>query len=458
MSAGVSTRFTFDSLSLADDVVKEVMRQGADACDVVISEGSEFSVQVRLGKIEKLEESVSRGLGIRVFKDGAVGLCHTTDFSDRAVKSLTADAIAIARVSDRDSANGLAPKELLGTYAGPLRVFDESIAAIPPARKIEMARACEEAGMSFDKRVTNSDGASWSDSEGRFTLATSDGFRGQYAGTSAGLSASLLAEEDGVKQTDYWYSFDRFVSRLDSPEAVGREAARRTIARLGSRKVKSQTAALVVDPLVSRRFAGMIFGAATGGSIHRKSSFLVDRLGTRIASELLSIEDDPTLPDGPASRSFDGEGLPARRMLLVEDGILREIPAESYFARKLGRNPTGNAVRGYASGPSAGSSNLFIRPGKDSPQDIIRSVKNGLYLNSLMGMGFNGTTGDMSQGASGFWIENGELAFPVQEITIAGNFLEMLQGIERIGNDLSFKTGATAAPTLLIREITIGGL
>jgi PmbA protein len=457
MTTQVQDRFQIDSLSLADDVVREVMKLGADACDVVVSEGADFSVQVRLGRIEKLEESISRGLGIRVFKDGAVGLVHTTDFADKSIRELVKDAIAIARVSDRDAANGLAPRELLGRYAGKLNIYDPSISAISPARKIEMARACEDAGLALDPRIKNSDGASWFDAEGRFTLATSDGFRGQYAGTTAGISASLLAEEDGVKQTDSWYSYDRFVSRLDTPEAVGKEAARRTVARLGSRKVKSQTAALVVDPLVSRRFVSMIFGAASGGSIYRKSSFLLDRLGTVIAAQGVTIDDDATLEDGPASRPFDGEGLPGRRLRLVENGTLGEIPCESYFARKLGRSPTGNAVRGYASGPAAGSTNLFMQPGSDSPSDIIRSVKNGLYLNSLMGMGFNGVTGDLSQGASGYWIENGEIAFPVQEITIAGNFLDMLAGIERIGNDLSFKMGSTAAPTLLIREITIGG-
>lgn len=199
-----------------------------------------------------------------------------------------------------------------------------------------------------------------------------------------------------------WYSYDRFVSRLDTPEAVGKEAARRTVARLVSRKVKSQTAALVVDPLVSRRFVSMIFGAASGGSIYRKSSFLLDRLGTVIAAPGVTIDDDATLEDGPASRPFDGEGLPGRRLRLVENGTLGEIPCESYFARKLGLSPTGNAVRGYASGPAAGSTNLLMQPGSDSPSDIIRSVKNGLYLNSLMGMGFNGVTGRSI--ARSFWI------------------------------------------------------
>jgi len=244
---------------------------------------------------------------------------------------------------------------------------------------------------------------------------------------------------------------------LDPPETVGVEAARRTVARLGSRKVKSQTAPIVVDPLVSRRFVGMIFGAASGGSIYRKASFLVDKLGQKIASPLCSIVDDPTLPDGPASRPFDGEGLPSRQMSLVEGGMLVGMPCESYSARKMGRVPTGNAARGYQSSPSASSSNLFLKPGVDDPADIVRSVKSGLYLTQLMGMGFNGVTGDLSQGAAGFWIENGEIAYPVQEITIAGNFLEMLANITRVGNDVSFKMGSTAAPTILISQMTIGG-
>ncbi|MCE9597810.1 MAG: TldD/PmbA family protein [Spirochaetia bacterium] len=446
-----------DSKSFAEDVVKEVMRQGADSCDVVAAESSEFSVQLRLGKIEKLEESISRGLGIRVFKNKAVAITHTTDFGAASVKSLVRDALSILRVSDSDPANGLASPELLGKFEGKLNLMDPTIASILPEKKIEMARACETAGLAFDKRIVNSDGTGWSDSQGRFTLANSDGFVGQYEGTSVGISASLLAEENGVKQTDYWYSYDRFFSRLDAPEEIGKEAARRTVARLGARKVKSQTAPMVVDPLVSRRFVGMIFSAASGGSIYRKSSFLFEKLGKRIGSSLLNIVDDATLVDGPASRPFDGEGLPSRKMELVRDGVLLEMPCESYSARKLNRAPTGNAVRGYQSSPVAASSNLFMQPGKDSPEAIVGSVKSGLYVTQLMGMGFNGVTGDLSQGASGFWIENGELAYPVQEITIAGNFLEMMGNLTAVGNDVSFKMGSTAAPTLLISSITIGG-
>ncbi|MBL8018320.1 MAG: TldD/PmbA family protein [Leptospirales bacterium] len=448
---------SLDSKAFAEDVVKEVMRQGADACDVVAAESSEFSVQLRLGKIEKLEESISRGLGIRVFKNQAVAITHTTDFGDKSVKSLVRDALSILRVSDSDPANGLAARELLGKYDGKLNLTDTTIASILPEKKIEMARACEAAGLAFDKRIVNSDGTGWSDSHGRFTLANSDGFVGQYEGTSVGISASLLAEEGGVKQTDYWYSYDRFFSKLDAPESIGKEAARRTVARLGARKVKSQTAQLVVDPLVSRRFVGMIFSAASGGSIYRKSSFLFEKLGKQIGSALLNIVDDATLPDGPASRPFDGEGLPSRRMDLVRDGVLLEMPCESYSARKLGRKPTGNAVRGYQSSPVASSSNLYMLPGKDSPDAIIGSVKSGLYVTQLMGMGFNGVTGDLSQGAAGFWIENGALSYPVQEITIAGNFLEMLGNLTAVGNDVSFKMGSTAAPTLLISSVTIGG-
>lgn len=445
------------AVDLASDLVKVLKGRGASAADVVVQESRDFSVQVRLGRIEKLEESRSRGLGIRIIKDQRQAVAHTTDFSAASLKELADDLFSIVTVSDADDANGLAPKDLTGIYAGRLQLFDPEISRISTDRKVEMARACEDAGFAFDPRIKNSDGAAFFDHEGSFTLATSDGFHGTYEGTACGLQASLLAEENGIKQTDYWYSTKRFFSELMDPAAVGREAARRTTAKLGARKVESQKAALVVDPLVARRFVSMIFAAASGGAVYRKSTFLLNKLGQRIAPDFINIVDDAAMEDGPGSRPFDGEGLPSRRLELVRSGVLEEMPCDSYYARKLGRIPTGSASRGYGSLPHAGSSNLFLAPGTSTPAEILSSVKSGLYLTQLMGMGFNGVTGDLSQGAAGFWIENGKIAFPVQEITIAANFLDMLLGMEAAGNDLTFDNGATASPTLLIREVTIGG-
>jgi PmbA protein len=324
-------------------------------------------------------------------------------------------------------------------------LFDESIAAITPERKIEMVKEMEETGRSFDKRITNSNGASWSNSVGQVTLANSDGFVGQYQATSASMSVSLLAEENGVKQRDGWYSYNRFFGKLDSPASIGTEAARRTVARLGGKKVKSQAVPVVLDPDVASDFVGMTFNAAAGFNIYRRSSYLIDKVGQQITSPEITIIDDPTIEDGLASRPFDGEGVRSAPVTVIENGVLKTYLCDSYSARRLNAKVTGNAGRSYQAFQGVSSSNLFLKNGTADPKDIIRSVKNGLYLTEMFGSGINSVTGDFSQGASGFWIENGEISFPVQEITIAGNVLNVLQSVEAIGNDLSFKRGSTAS-------------
>ena len=268
----------------------------------------------------------------------------------------------------------------------------------------------------------------------------------------------LLAEDkDGTKQTDGWYTFGRFLNKLDDPKAVGEEAARRTVRRLGGRKVKSAAVPVVLDPEVASQLAGIVFGAASGGRIFRRSSFLVDKIGERIAAPLITIIDDATMVDGVASRPFDGEAVKTSKRTVVEKGVLKEYLCDAYSARRLNLKPTGNAGRGYQSTPGVGSSNLYISNGDTPPAEIIKSVKNGLYLSEMFGSGMNSVTGDFSQGASGFWIENGEITHPVQEITIAGNVLKALSNVKIVGNDLSFKLGSTASPTLLISEMTVGG-
>jgi PmbA protein len=320
-----------------------------------------------------------------------------------------------------------------------------------------MVKEMEEAGRSFDKRITNSNGASWSNSIKQVTLANSDGFIGQYQTTNASMTVGLLAEENGVKQTDYWYSSNRFFNKLESPTAIGKEAGRRVIARLGGKKVKSQAVPVVIDPEVASEFVEMVFGAASGGSIYRRSSYLIDKVGQKIVSPNITIIDDATIEDGLASRPFDAEGVKSSQVTVIENGVLKTYVCDSYSARRLNAKVTGNAGRNYSSSPTVSETNLFLKNGKDNPKDIIKSVKNGLYLTEMFGSGVNSVTGDFSQGASGFWIENGEITYPVQEITIAGNVLKVLKNVQAIGNNLSFKLGSTASPTLLISEMTVGG-
>jgi len=446
-----------DYRQLATDVVAELRRQGADACDVFVVTSSDFSTEIRLGKIEKLEQSIGKGLGMRVFKGGAMSLTYTTDFADASVRSIAAQALDIVKVSNADEFNGLAPREALGVYAGTLTLFDPSLASIPTDRKIDMAREAEEIGMKADTRITNSNGAGWSDGTGQVTLANSDGFVGQYETTNCGLYVGLVAESGGVMQTDFWSSFNRFGNRLLSPREVGLEAARRVTSKLGARKVKSQTVPLVVDPLVAQRLTGALFGAASGRAVYRKSSFLAEKLGEAIASPLVTIVDDATLADGPACRPFDAEGVRSARMPFVEKGTLKSYLCDSYAARRLKMPLTGTTNRGYQGGPNVGPSNLFLAAGTSDPKDLVKGVKSGLYLRSLSAQGFNPVTGDFSHGASGMWIENGELAYPVQEITVAGNIITAFRNITAVGNDLKFRAGGVASPTLLISEITVGG-
>ena len=446
-----------DYRNLAADLVAALKKQGADACDVYIVTTARFSTQIRLGAIEKLQQSTSKGLGLRVIKNGAAALTFTTDFSDRATKDLVRETLEIVKVSNADKYNGLAPKEFLGAYDGKLMMFDETLAAMVPEKKIAFAREAEEIAMKCDKRITNSNSSSWSDSRSQVTMANSDGFVGQYKTTGISNTIGMVAEQNGVKQTDYWYTFNRFLKGLDTPKSLGETAAQRTVNKLGGRKVKSQAVPIVLHPEVSSGLVSTVFFAAGGDSIYRKSSFLVDKAGQEIASPLLTIIDDATMADGPGSRPFDAEGVKSSQVTVVEKGVLKQYICDSYSARRLNLKPSGNAARSYQGMPGVGMSNLFMKPGAHDPKAIIKSVKNGLYVTRMNSQGLNFVTGSFSDGASGFWIENGEITYPVQEITIAGNVLKVLKDIQMIGNDLSFKQGSVAAPTLLIGEATIGG-
>ncbi len=449
---------TKDYKSLAAELVSELKKQGAEAADVYIVSTNGFNTTVRLGKIERLQQSISKGLGLRVIKNGAMANTFTTDFKDRAVKDLARETMQIVQVSNADKHNGLAPKEMLGSYDGKLMLFDESIAKLTPEKKIEMARLAEETGMKFDKRIKNANGTSWNDSQTQVTLANSDGFTGQYQMTQASMSVSLLAEdEDGTKQTDGHYTFGRYLNTLASPQAIGEEAGRRVIRKLGGRKVKSAVVPVVLDPRVASFLLGDVFGAASGGNIYRRMSYLVDKVGQQIVSPMITILDDATMADGVASRPFDAEGVRSSSVVVVEKGVLKQYVCDSYAARRLNLKPTGNAARSYQGNPNVGSTNLSIKNGDTSPDDIIKSVKNGLYLDRVGGQGLNSTTGDFSMGANGRWIEDGEFTHAVQEITVAGNILKVLSNVKAVGNDLSFKLGTTASPTLLIGEMTIGG-
>lgn len=447
-----------DLMQLASEVVERARGGGADVAEAIARAGSELSTKVRLGKPELVEEAAHRSLGMRVIKDRRVALTSTSDLTPRGLDRFVKDALELLEVAQEDAFAGPADPALLARGPFPdLELYDPAGGEVTAEQALELARRGEQAARDADARITNSDGATFSRTAGSFAIVLSGGFKGGYAGSYASLVVSPVADDEGgKKRRGYHYSAKRHLAELDAPEAVGREAARRTLRKLGARKVPTCEAPVVFDPDVARSILGLLGGCAMGSAIWRKSSYLLGREGTRVASELVTVVDDPLIPRAPGSRPFDGEGLPARRNVLVQDGVLQMYLCDSYSGRKLGRAPTGNASRGSGGGVGPSTSNLLLQPTKTPPEEIVRSTKRGLYVTEMMGFGFNAVTGDFSRGASGFWIEDGQLAFPVSEVTISLNLDQILQRIDAVGSDLDLRT-ATAAPTFRVSAMTIAG-
>lgn len=443
---------------LAADVVERARKGGADVAEAIARSGSELSTKVRLGEPELVQEAAHRGLGMRVIKDKRVALTSTSDLTPAGLARFVADALELVEISQEDPFAGPADPALILKGAYPdLDLYDPRGGEISAAEAIALATRAEKAARSVDARITNSDGATFSRTSGAFALVLSGGFRGGYAGSYASLVVTPVADDEGgKKRRGYHWSAKRFLADLDSPEEVGREAARRTLRKLGARKVPTCEAPVVFDPDAARAILGMMAGCTMGSSIWRKSSYLVGREGTRVASDLVTIVDDPLIARAPGSRPFDGEGLPARKNVVVENGILKTYLCDSYSGRKLGRASTGNASRGGGGGVGPSTTNFLLRPTSTKAADIVASTKRGLYVTDMMGFGFNAVTGDFSRGASGFWIEDGQLAFPVSEITISLNVDQLWQRIDAVGDDLDQRT-ATASPTLRVSAMTIAG-
>jgi PmbA protein len=451
-----------DLESLATDVVKLAMKAGASDAEAVAREGDEFSVTVRMGQVETLKESGSRALGLRVFRGTRSATASTSDLTADGIRQLVEGAMALANVTEEDPFVGLPETEEFGAIKEDLHLYFEDVYSLAGSERIEWARRAETAAMAADPRITNSDGGSFDAATGSKVLANSRGFVGSYRSSYAGVSAAPLArDENGQMQRDGWWSSARRLAHLESPEAVGAEAGRRTVRRLGARRVATQQVPIVFAPEVARSLIGSVFEAASGDAIWRHASYLAGKLGELIAASTITIVDDntmvlPTGVGGFGSSPFDGEGLPTRRTVVVEDGVLRNYMLNTYAARKLAMKSTHNASRGLAGTPGIGCGNLYLVPGKQTPEEIIGGVTAGLYVTSLMGFGTNIVTGDYSRGAAGLWIENGQLTHAVEEITIAGHLGEMLKNMTAIGNDLVFR-GSVASPTLRIDGMTIAG-
>jgi PmbA protein len=446
---------------LAADLVARALRAGATDAEVTIREGDEFSTTVRMGEVETLKESGSRGVGLRVLvaaENGyRVASTSSSDFTAEGLEHLVRGAVELARVTSVDPFAGLAEREEFGRLKGDLQLYHEDVYSLPTEERIAWARRAEAAAMAVDTRLVNSDGASFDAATGRRFFANSRGFVGESRSSWCSVAASPIAQgANGEMQRDYWWSQARAFRDLEQPEAVGQEAARRTLRMLDARRVPTQQAPVVFAPEVARGLVGAIFDAAAGDAIYRQASIFAGKLGEQVAAESVTVVDDGTIPGGFGTSPFDAEGLPSRRTVIVEKGVLRRYILNTYAGRKLGMKSTGNAGRGLAGNPYLAAGNLFLSAGTPAPEEILRDIPLGLYVTRLMGQGVNLVTGDYSRGAAGLWIDKGALAYPVHEITIAGNLKEMLRNITAVGRDLEFR-GATASPTLRIDGMTIAG-
>jgi PmbA protein len=445
-----------DFEQMASDAVKRALEGGATGAECTISEGDEFSVTVRMRQVESLKEAGSRGAGIRVLEGNRTGSSYTSDLSREGLDQMVRAALELVKITSDDPHAGLPETEDLGKLKQDLRLYDDAIARMETEWKIAQALQAEEFALNSDPRIQNSEGASFDSYLGIRAFANSRGFVGSYRTSSCGLSVSPVAKDNGSMERDYWHTASRSAAGLESAEQVGRIAAERALRRLNPRKAATQKVPVVFEPRTARSLLGDLFDAVNGSSVYRQASFLAGKLGERIASDALTVIDDSTMPGLFGSSPFDDEGVAARRTVVLERGVLKSYLLNTYSARKLGLKTTGNAARGITGNAGVGPGNFFIEAGHIPPEKIIAGVRNGLYVTELIGASANTVTGDYSSGAAGLWIENGELTYPVSEITIAGNFKQMLMDVEQIGSDLEFR-GSVAAPTLLIREMTISG-
>ncbi|MGE5302064.1 MAG: TldD/PmbA family protein [Alphaproteobacteria bacterium] len=444
------------SQELGGEILGMARTQGASQGDVVMAESESFFVTVRMGEVEKISQAQEKRLGLRLFFGSSSASASTSDISRKSIERLVGDTAQMARATAQDPYGGLPAASELAQNLPDLDLLDEAAREVPVEKKIKMALDMENSALNYDPRITNSEGGEFSNHFGRVIYVTSHGFSGEYSGSTFGHSVTPVAAQNGFMQRDYWYSSNRKFSRLESPQHVGEKAAQRALRRLGARKIKTCECSIVFDPETAASLLRSLSSALSGYALYKGASFLIDKLGTKIASDGVTVIDDGTLPGALGSRPFDAEGLPTRKKIIVEKGELRSYLLDTYSGKKLGMASTGNASRSVGEPPGVAPSNLYLAHGKHAPDEIIGSVKAGLYVTELIGFGVNLVTGDYSRGASGLWIENGELSYPVEEVTIAGNLKEMLRDVEMVGSDLELR-GRIAAPTLKIGRMTVAG-
>ncbi len=432
------------------EVVEHVLRaarsHGVDQAEAAASHDVGLTATARLGDVESLEYTNDRGMGVTVYIGSRKGSASTSDFNAAALEEAVAKALTFAKYTAIDEYAGLADAELMATGEMPDLDLHHPW-ELPSERAIEMAIACEEAARSYDSRITNSEGASVSTGSGARAYGNSHGFLQSYAKTSHSISCTVIGQVDGEMQRDYWYTAARDAASLESIEAVGRTAARRTVNRLCARKIDTTTAPVVFAPEMARGFIGHTIAAISGGAQYRRSSFLLDAVGQQIFPDFFQLEERPHIKAAMASAAYDAEGVATRDRNIVEDGVLKGYVLSAYSARRLGLTTTGNA---------GGAHNLVVPGNRSGLDEIVRGLERGLLVQELIGQGVNVVTGDYSRGAAGYWIENGEIAYPVHEVTIAGNLRELYRRISAVGNDQDLRGGIRCG-TVLVDEMTIAG-
>tara|TARA_B100000676_G_scaffold310612_1_gene377713 strand:- start:3893 stop:5236 length:1344 start_codon:yes stop_codon:yes gene_type:complete len=443
---------TYDQLSLLSDLIDSALKQGADAADAVVFDASSVSVSCRLGELEKLERSESNDLGLRVFVGKQQAIVSSTDFEPDTLQDVVERAVAMAKAVPEDPYCGLAETEQLVTDPPTLEICDTE----EPSNDvlIDAARKAEDAARAVNG-VTNTEGAETGWSNARIAIATSNGFARTYATSSHSLAASVLAGEGTDMERDYDYTSSVYYADLADPIEVGRSAGERAVKRLNARKVETQQVPVIYDPRVSGGIIRHFASGINGSSISRGTSFLKESMGQNVFSDGINIIDDPHRNRGLRSKPFDAEGLPNAKKYLAEDGILKTWVMDLASSRQLGLSSTGNAARGTASPPSPAVTNLYMEAGDKSPAELMSDISSGFYITELIGMGINMVTGDYSRGATGFWIENGEITYPVTEMTVAGNLKDMFINLTP-ADDLEFRFG-TDAPTIRIDGMTVAG-
>jgi PmbA protein len=437
---------TLDRLKeIAGESLAEATRQGASAAEVGLSTSSGLSVNARLGDVETIEHTRDKSLGLTVYFGKKKGSASTTDFTREAITETVHAACVIARYTSEDECAGLADASLMATQFPDLDLIHPW--PLTPERAIEIALEVENAARDFDPRITNSEGAGVSHHEGAYVYANSHGFVGGHVSSRHGFNCAVIAEDDAGMQRDYWYSVARHADDLEPAVKIGETAARRTVERLGSRKLSTRTVPVVYAAESARGLFHHFVSAIRGSSLYREASFLLDHLGKQVFPEGFRIREEPHLRRGLGSAAFDGEGVATLARDVVRDGVLQGYVLDAYSARKLGMETTGNA---------GGVHNLVVDPSDLSFEDLLKEMNTGLLVTELMGMGINTVTGDYSRGACGFWVEGGEIQFPVEEITVAGNLRDMYLGIRRVANDVDLR-GNVRTGSVLIEQMTVAG-